>query len=163
MSTENLNYSLPVISSGYTKTQLKIAADNVVNDIIENSNALPAAEALSAMETFVKEVKGNKQYIDFVRDEISKYGKVANTPSGTKLELAEVGTKYDFEKCEDRKLVSLAAKIAELEEEFSKRKDFLKTVPISGMLVTDEETGETYKVYPPSKTSTSSYKVTIAK
>jgi hypothetical protein len=160
---ENLNYSLPVISAGYTKTQLKIAADNVVNDIIENSNALPAAEALSAMENFVKEVKGNKQYIDFVREEIQKHGKAATTASGSKLELAEVGTKYDFSKCEDPKLLELIRKIDALDVELDNRKDFLKTVPLSGLLVTDESTGETYKVYPPSKTSTSSYKVTIAK
>jgi hypothetical protein len=134
-----------------------------VNDIIENGNALPAAEALSAMESFVKEVKGNKQYIDFVRDEISKHGKAANTASGTKLELAEVGTKYDFSKCEDPKLIELIRKIDALDVELDNRKDFLKTVPLSGLLVTDETTGETYKVYPPSKTSTSSYKVTIAK
>jgi hypothetical protein len=160
---ENLNYSLPVISAGYTKTQLKIAADSVVNDIIENGNALPAAEALSAMEAFVKEVKGNKQYIDFVRDEIAKHGKSANTGSGTKIELAEVGTKYDFSKCEDPKIIELENKINYLDSELADRKDFLKTVPLSGLLVTDENTGETYKVYPPSKTSTSSYKVTIAK
>lgn len=160
---ENLNYSLPVISAGYTKTQLKIAADNVVNDIIENGNALPAAEALSAMENFVKEVKGNKQYIDFVRDEIAKHGKSANTGSGTKIELAEVGTKYDFSKCEDPKIIELENKINYLDSELADRKDFLKTVPLSGLIVTDENTGETYKVYPPSKTSTSSYKVTIAK
>lgn len=160
---ENINYSLPVISAGYTKTQLKIAADSVVNDIIENGNALPAAEALSAMESFVKEVKGNKQYIDFVRDEIAKHGKSANTGSGTKIELAEVGTKYDFSKCEDPKIIELENKINYLDSELADRKDFLKTVPLSGLLVTDENTGETYKVYPPSKTSTSSYKVTIAK
>jgi hypothetical protein len=160
---ENLNYSLPVISAGYTKTQLKIAADNVVNDIIENGNALPAAEALSAMESFVKEVKGNKQYIDFVRDEIAKHGKAANTGFGTKIELAEVGTKYDFSKCEDPKLVDLQSMIEALNADLESRKDFLKTVPLSGLLVTDESTGETYKVYPPNKTSTSSYKVTIAK
>lgn len=160
---ENLNYSLPVISAGYTKTQLKIAADSVINDIIENGNALPAAEALSAMEAFVKEVKGNKQYIDFVRDEIAKHGKSANTVTGTKIELAEVGTKYDFSKCEDRLLIEIQTSIDTLDAELSARKDFLKTVPLSGLLVTDENTGETYKVYPPSKTSTSSYKVTIAK
>jgi hypothetical protein len=160
---QNLNYSLPVISAGYTKTQLKIAAWDVVNDIIENGNALPAAEALSAMESFVKEVKGNKQYIDFVRDEIAKHGKAANTASGTKLELAEVGTKYDFTNCEDPKLVDLQSMIEAVNADLENRKDFLKTVPLSGLLLTDENTGETYKVYPPSKTSTSSYKVTIAK
>jgi hypothetical protein len=160
---ENLNYSLPVISAGYTKTQLKIAADNVVNDIIENGNALPAAEALSAMESFVKEVKGNRQYIEFVRNEIAKHGKAANTPSGTKLELAEVGTKYDFTNCEDLILKKLEAEIFDLDCKLTERKDFLKKLPLSGLLITDEDTGETYKVYPPSKTSTSSYKVSIAK
>jgi rRNA maturation endonuclease Nob1 len=163
MSNVNLNYSLPVISAGYTKTQLKIAAEHVINDIIENGNAIPAAEALSAMEAFVKEVKSSKQYIDFVREEIQKHGKVANTASGTKLELSEVGTKYDFSNCNDQLLVDLEMQIDALEAQLSQRKDFLKTVTLSGLIVTNEDTGETYKVYPPSKTSTSSYKVTIAK
>jgi hypothetical protein len=163
MSNVNLNYSLPVISAGYTKTQLKIAAEHVINDIIENGNAIPAAEALSAMEAFVKEVKSSKQYIDFVREEIQKHGKVANTASGTKLELSEVGTKYDFTNCEDGILKKLEALIFDLDCKLTERKDFLKKLPLSGLLITDEDTGETYKVYPPSKTSTSSYKVTIAK
>jgi hypothetical protein len=41
------------------------------------------------------------------------------------------------------------------------RQDFLKVVPVAGVLFTDEITGETYKIYPPSKTSTTSVAVTL--
>jgi len=160
---EQLKFALPTITAGYTKTQLKIAAENIVKGLMESGYVTQAAEAVAAMENFIKEIKSQPEYIALVRDEVAKSGKIFSTPSGTKIELAEVGTKYDFSNCEDQLLLIMEQQAVVLSEKVEARKAMLKTVPLSGMLVTDEETGDTYKVYPPSKTSTSSYKVTLAK
>jgi hypothetical protein len=85
------------------------------------------------------------------------------TSTGTKLELAEVGTKYDFSQCNDSYLVRLESELVILEEKIKNRKDMLKTLSPEGIIVFDEETGEGDTVYPPSKTSKSSVKTTIIK
>lgn len=79
-----------------------------------------------------------------------------------KFEIKEVGVKYDFSKCEDRNLEELYAKMEELKATVKQREDFLKTVPQSGMIVTDQETGDTYTVYPPAKSSTTSVAVSLS-
>ena len=105
----------------------------------------------------------DKEYKDLVRTEIAKWGKEAFvTPRGVKFESAETGTKYDFSKCGDPTLpeLELEAQIATLK--LKKRLDFLKNIPVEGLdVITDG--GEVSKIYPPSKSSTSSYKVTLPK
>jgi len=48
-----------------------------------------------------------------------------------------------------------------VDEALKARKEFLKTVPIEGLTVVDTASGETVTVYPPSKSSNSSYKVSL--
>jgi hypothetical protein len=82
---------------------------------------------------------------------------------GVKFTLAEVGTAYDFSQCNDIELEKLESKAKEAADMVKVRKEFLKTVPPSGLLVTDKETGDTYEVFPPAKSSKSSFKVTLPK
>lgn len=155
-------FQLPILSTGFTKTQLAIAASNSVDNLLNNGNITEAAEMISAMETYIKEMKGDKRYIDYLRSEVEKSGKSYTSGSGTKIELAEVGTKYDYSRCEDSKLVDFTNALTEAETALKARQEFLKTLPLSGMnIITDD--GEAVTIYPPSKTSTSSYKVTLAK
>lgn len=148
---------------GLTKQSIQFAASNAVDAILEKGNVIEAAEMLSATEAFIKDVKAHNRFVPYLREEIEKSGKSLTRPSGTKIELAEVGTKYDYSKCEDLTLTDLELKLSGIEKKVKQRQEFLKTVPVEGLVVTDEQTGETFKVYPPSKTSTSSYKITLAK
>jgi hypothetical protein len=107
--------------------------------------------------------EGDKELKDYIRSEITKYGKSFTTPRGAKFELFEAGTKYYYDKTNDPVLQLLERQLQYDKEQLEKRQEFLKGVPTEGMLITDEETGETYKVYPPYKTSTSSFKVTLPK
>jgi hypothetical protein len=43
------------------------------------------------------------------------------------------------------------------------REDFLKSLPVDGQLITDEMTGETYKIYRPIKTSTTTFSAVLSK
>jgi hypothetical protein len=156
-------FTLPEISSGISKTSIQILADKTVEGILDNGNVLQVAEVLSAIEHLSKAIKGSKPYTEYLRNEIEKYGKSATLPNGTKIELAETGTKYDYSKCEDLILQRLEQKAESAANELKERQDFLKTVPVKGVSIIDEETGETFTVFPPSKTSNSSYKVTLSK
>ena len=91
--------------------------------------------------------------------EAEKYGKSFDF-RGAKIELTELGTKYEFKNCNDVVWDSLNKQITELTEKRKEREAMLKTVKDSMTLV-DEESGETWKVHPPIKTSTSGIKITI--
>jgi hypothetical protein len=114
------------------------------------------------MENFIKELRSNKQFSDYVRDEIAKNGKQIETQSA-KLELAETGVKYNFDNCGDVIYEQLEQQLQSVEADLKDRKEFLKTVPLSGLSIINEQTGEVSTIYPPSKQSTSTYKITLKK
>jgi hypothetical protein len=153
---------VPQITSELSKTQIKIVADNMVSNILENGNVIEVADTISKMELFIKELKGNSNYINFLYDEVSKYGKSHITSSGTKLELAEVGVKYDYTTCQDAIWNELQNSLESIQALIKNRETFLKAVPIHGLDIINED-GEVLKIYPPSKSSTSSVKCTIQK
>lgn len=153
---------LPIIYAGMSKTDIAITAKSAVDNLLESGNTLAIAEQVAAMETFLKEVKSDERYTKAVREEVEKYGKEYKAASGAKIELAETGTKYDFSKCGDPILEQFEQRLSSAEEAVKQRKEFLKTVPLSGMDIITED-GEPVKVFPPSKTSTSSFKITLKK
>ena len=152
---------LPVLTSGLTKTQIKIIAQSSINELMSNGRILEAAEALTVMENFIKEVRSSKEFTEYVREEVGKNGKDITNPSGAKIELAETGTKYDYSGCNDSALIEVESKLVEIETLISDRKVWLKTIPAEGMEVVIGD--EIVRVYPPTKTSTSSYKITLSK
>jgi hypothetical protein len=155
-------YQLPTLTNGISKSQLKIMADMSLKEIFDNGRAIEAAEALSVMENFIKELRANKQFSDYVRDEIAKNGKQIETQSA-KLELAETGIKYDYDNCNDDIYNKLSEQIESFKGLLKDRETFLKTVPLSGLSIINEQTGEVITIYPPSKQSTSTYKITLKK
>lgn len=156
-------YNLPAITAGFTKTQISTVAKVAVTEVLENGNVLEVAEAISGMEAFIKEVKSDKRFTDYVREETSKHNGKFQSSSGTKIELAETGTKYDYSNCNDADLIDLYNQQIALEEKIKSREAMLKALPLEGIDLAMQTTGEILKVYPPAKTSTSSYKITLAK
>ena len=152
---------LPQISAGLTKNQIKIIAQNSINELMDSGRILEAAEALSIMEKFIEEVRSSKAFTDYVRDEVSKNGKEITNSSGAKIELSEAGTKYDFSQCQDPLFAQLTAKFEGAKAMLDERKTYLKSIPSAGVEVLIED--EIVKLYPPSKTSSSTYKITLAK
>lgn len=155
-------YQLPIVTNEVTKTQLRIIAQQTIINLMENGNVIDMADAFAKVEMLIKEIKSSPAYIDYLREEVSKYGKSHTTSSGTKIELAEVGTKYDYQTCGDAELVRLNDQLLNIENVIKERQTFLKTLPVSGMDVIMDG-GEVCKLFPPIKVSTSSVKVTIAK
>lgn len=147
---------------GLSKVKIKEVAILSVQSVLDEGNPLEVAEALSSMELFIKEVKGDERFKNYVREELEKE-KSYTSASGTKIELSETGTKYDFSKCDDFILESLLEQQEEITLKVDERKKFLKTLPLEGMDILNKNTGELVKVYPPSKSSTSGYKVTLSK
>ena len=154
---------LPTISNELSKTQIKVIADQTAQDIIDNGqDVIKIADTIAKIELFIKELKASPEYLDYLISEVAKYGKGMTTSSGTKLELAEVGVKYDFSNCNDDVLKKMEEDFGILEDKIKQRKEFLKTLSPKGIEVMTEE-GELVTLYPPSRSSKSSVKCTITK
>lgn len=153
---------LPQIQKDYNKTELSRIADNCVNELLENGRILETHEFITKMEFFIKRLKDNPEYYNYLSYEVAKYGSAHTTSTGTKLELAEVGVKYDYVFCEDDIYNELIVKQMALDEQIKERQKFLKTIPVEGLEIVTED-GEMKRIYPPSKSSTSSVKTTISK
>jgi hypothetical protein len=111
-------------------------------------------------------IQPDKEFIDYTREQIKLNSDKDNftTGRGVKFTIAETGTSYDFSNCNDPVLVRLEEQAKEAAEKVKQRKEFLKTVDAAiGLVITDTESGETVTVYPPSKTSKSSFKISLPK
>jgi hypothetical protein len=116
---------------------------------------------VKCMEGIVKGLNENTVYKSHVLDAAEKQGQKSFEFHNSKMEIKEVGVKYDFSKCEDVGLNAMYEKQVQLSEAIKQRETLLKSVPAKGMTITDEDTGETYTVYPPAKSSTTSVAVTL--
>lgn len=154
---------LPAITSDITKSQIKIIAESYLENISNKGKILELTDMISKMEYFIKLVRENKDYIEEVRSEVQKFGKEYQSPTGTRIELAEVGTKYDFTHCGSSELQELLEIQDGIESKIKSLKEFLKSLPDEGMMVLNPTTGELEMVFPPIKTSTSSFKTTLPK
>jgi hypothetical protein len=164
LNMEMVKYnSLPVVVGANTKKEIETLADALVTDLIDKGSPLELAEMLSSTEHLVKTIKSDKRYSEYVQVELNLRSGKFSTESGSKIEACEVGTKYHFDKCGDVELFMLEQRAESANNAVKERQEFLKKVPASGLDVVDPISGEVYKVYPPYKTSTTSYKVTLSR
>lgn len=109
-----------------------------------------------------EEREGDKEFKDFIIDLIRKNNNKYVSPRGAKFEIMEnAGTKYHYENCADPILQTKLAQLEALQADIKVRQEFLKTIPESGMDIRIED--ELITVYPPYKTSSVAYKITLPK
>lgn len=76
------------------------------------------------------------------------------------IEASQLGVKWHYEGCNDVILNKLYEELESLKLKIKDRENYLKVITTISEQI-DEETGETWKVNPPIKKSTSGYKITI--
>ena len=151
---------LPEITEKISKQDIQMLANKVVDNVCLNGNIIELAENLAKMDLLIKEIKDNDNYKDYILNEVSKYGKTHTTASGTKLEVAEFGTKYDYTQTGDVELIDLELQKAIIDFKIKERQTLLKAIKsptdirFCDQLIT---------LYPAAKTSTTSIKTTISK
>ncbi len=139
-----------------TKTDIKIATDILIQQVDNGEvNPIDAALQLKVMEEFIKDAR--EKLNKYTIDELYKYQACKVNIYDAKIEIAETGVKYDYSTDivwqklkQDNELTSSALK---------EREDLLKKIPAGSQLV--DENGEV--ATGPTKTSTTSYKITLAK
>jgi hypothetical protein len=152
------SHSLPRIREGLTKKQIATLAEQTVDNVLENGNVVQVAEALAAMDEFVKSLRRDERYVQFLRDELAKHHGRLTTASGARIEACEAGVKYDYSHHPEWRM---------MEEEISLLQTRKKVVEeqlrslAPGRVAVDPETGEVLEGA--LKTSTSTYRITLAK
>lgn len=150
--------TLPSIRDGLTKRQVAELAEQSVQNALEEANIFQVAEALAAMDEFVKTIRKDERYIQFLRDElIHHHGKLI-TGSGAKIELCEAAVTYDYTNNAEWRILDQQIQI--LTDQRKKVEEKLRRIA-QGKVVVDTETGEV--IEGPMKTSKSTYRITLAK
>lgn len=168
---DQTQYQTPDLS----KKGVAAAASNIYSNIMDNGmSAVEIATMFKFVEETAKQLKemtdenGKNSFTDLVREEItlnSNDGKSYTTKHGTKFELFEAATKFDFESCGDPIWNKLNGELEVLKAKLKERESFLKGLKSSmQMNIIDPDTSELFEnvnLYPPVKTSTSTFKQTM--
>jgi hypothetical protein len=150
--------TLPAIQEGLRKTEIFELALKSVDNVLEEGNVFQVAEAIAAMEEFVKAVRKDERYIDFLREELIKNNGRLYTNSGAKIEVCEAAVAYDYS--HDATWRMLDEEIKMLQDQKKSREEILRRIA-PGRIAVDPETGEVWEG--PLKTSKSTYRITLAK
>jgi hypothetical protein len=152
------DYLLPAIKDGLTKAQITLLVQHSVKRVMQKGNIFQVIEAIAVMAEFIKTIKGDDKLLDFIREELAKYQGKYTTKSGAKIEACETSIEYDYSN--EIEWVKLDNAVNELLGKRKELEEKLKKIP-AGKIIVDIETGET--LTGPSKTSKSSYKITLLK
>ena len=131
--------------------------DEVLNGRI---NPLELHLRLKSAEEVIKQLTGMEPYKAILLDEAQRYGKSFNYQTA-KIDIREVGVKYDYSGCGNSVLAALYDQQKEIEAQIKAYETYHKGLPSAGVQVVLSETGEVETHYPPAKTSTTSVAVTL--
>lgn len=141
-----------------TKANARLVADEIVKRHAEGElNALQTYIRLTGIEETIKNSKEGLK--PFVLSQLAKYAQGATTELLAKAETTEAGVKYDYS--QDAEWVRLNDDLEAAKAMLKGRETFLKgiTKPLE---VIDPETGLVSIIYPPTKTSTTTPKITLS-
>jgi hypothetical protein len=148
--------TLPSIREGLGKKQIVDLAKQSVSKVLEQGNVFAVAEALAAMEEFVKNVRKDERFVEFLREELNKHRGRLTTSSGARVETCEAGVTYDYSSNGEWRELDQQIKI--LTEQRKAVEEKLRTLA-PGRIAVDPETGEVLEG--PVKTSKSTYRITL--
>lgn len=143
------------------KTQRQSFVTSVIESVKSgNVNPLELHCNMKAMTEIVGSINKFPEYKEAIMEQAEKYDGKTFEYGHAKITIKEVGVNYDFSECNDLEYNELKTQFDELQAKVKDREKFLKAMPKKQVLI-DEETGETYEVFPAVKTSTTSLSVTL--
>lgn len=125
---------------------------------------LTAFVNINKIKKVVEEVGKNTEVTRTVVDYIGQRGDAREglTVGDCKAQVCEAGITYDFSECSDPTLTELYTEADAIKERIKARENFLKGID-GHMTVIDENTGEAITLYPPSRSSKTTVKLTFKK
>lgn len=148
-----INYN-PTNKEQAEKFVLKLTSEVESGEV----NPLELHVKMNAMQKAMDEVK--KKIAPLTLKEAEKYSSKSFDAYSSKIEIVELGAKYDFSNCNDPEWIEAKQKEDAAAEKRKEREALLRTVKDS-LEIAIPGTGEIAKVYPPTKSSTTGIKVTL--
>lgn len=147
----------------FTKAEMQDAVE-VLATKVSNGEVDPIATytEVKALGEVIALFLKDKRVTEATISAVDYFGKLGAKYNGASLCTTETGVRYDFSACGDTRWNELAKQKAAIEEQLKEREKFLKAISGKQSIV-DDETGELLTLYPPTKTSTTSVRVTFAK
>lgn len=123
------------------------------------TDPLKAYTTMSKYLKIIDEVMRDKAVKDTVIDYVERRGERGEVNTREcQVRVVESGVKYDYSECGHMKLDELYERRKELDAAIKSEEAFVKGLR-EPMTVVDEETGEVNRIYPPSKSSTTTVRV----
>lgn len=146
------------ISEKVTKDVISAYAKELIDSIYEgNVNALDIAVRVKFMEDVITSIKDKLR--DSVIEQCSKYQKGEDIVHyNGEFAIKEAGVKYDYTNCNDPELNDIVKEIERLTELRKEREKFLRAIKTS-ITTCCELTGEVITLFPPIKSSTTTYSI----
>lgn len=140
-----------------TKEQRRTFVAQVVDNVYEkHTSALEVHYQVKCLEDIIKNITEDKRYKGAVLDDALDHSGKPFDFKHSEVAVREVGTKYDYDNCGDPKYRELKRLFDKAKKDIDERQEYLKTIPVEGVTIVDEDTGEICKVHKPIKTSTTS-------
>lgn len=144
-----------------TKEERTQVVREIFQELLEGRiNPLELHIRMKCIEEVVKQLTSMQPYKAIVLEEAERSGKSFQYHNA-KIDIREVGVKYDYSGCGNSELTSLYAEQAKIEQRIKEFEIYHKGLPAAGIDVVNPSTGEVEKHYPPVKTSTTSVAVTL--
>ena len=143
-----------------TKSEAVQFADRLIQSVMDgNMNALELHVKLTAMTKAIDDVKSRLR--DVTLDEAAKYGSKSFEAYTAKIELAELGTKYNYEACCDPLWNEANQQVNQWAAKRKERESFLKTLKETTVIASESTGGEQVTIHPCIKSSTTGIKITL--
>ena len=140
------------------KDQIVSFAEGVIREVkAGDQNPLEVKVLITALKKSLEIIEEGIK--DSVLSEATKHGKNFDF-YGAKICIKENGQRYDFKNCNYPKWNLLDVQELSVKEKKKEAEAFLKTVKEPFELV-DTETGETFRIHPPTKSSTSGLSISF--
>jgi len=144
-----------------TKEERTQVVLEIFNELLEGRiNAMELHIRMKCIEEVVKQLTSMPAYKAIVLDDAEKHGKSFQYQNA-KVDIREVGVKYDYSVCGSSELSELYVQAANVDSRIKVLESYHKGLPTSGIQVIIPSTGEVETHYPPAKTSTTSVAVTL--
>lgn len=148
----------PQVFAELSKKDILLLAQNHSESLVEAAMESPIKTLIAARKMAEYGNELAKHLIVPAMRERETYPEKDLKVLGAKIEIAEVGVKYDYS--EDQKWRELKIKEEAIAEERKSREKLLQALK-QPMIETDPDTGETFSVPVPVRTSSTSLKVTL--
>lgn len=155
MNTINTLMLMPSNSS-----EVSTFFDGIKSAIINGEiDPLDVLRQITSMSNLIKEFNADKDIQDEILRESEKYGKKSFEAKNMKLQIKEVGVKYDFKNCGHSGWYEKQEKLTEVKNDIKNIETTLKTIKESSPELVDAESGEMLR--PAAKTSTTKVVVSL--